>query len=374
MRSSAFTFYGDGCRKAYCTARRYGVFRDLRSDFPEEPQNVAMSTDILFGTPGNPVPPHGNAGHFEAADGARIRHARFRPAPGVVNKGTVLVLQGRNECIEKYFETIGDLTGRGFTVAMADWRGQGGSQRLLRNPQRGYVRSFDDYVRDFERFFQEHVLDDCDGPYYMLGHSTGALIALLAAPALTNRVRRMVLAAPFLAVQGFPFSMRNIRRITGALRMMGLGWLYATGGPRRRLPFATNPLTSDLTRFERNADLIDAQPSLAMGGPTATWVNRVCIAVEQVTEPDFMARIQIPILFVAAGADTVVSTATIERYARGLRSGAVVTIDGARHELLQEADLYREQFLAAFDAFIPGSDAVFAETAPGIPAEAEVPA
>ena len=31
-------------------------------------------------------------------------------------------------------------------------------------------------------------------------------------------------------------------------------------------------------------------------------------------------------------------------------------IDGARHEILQEADIYREQLLAAFDAFIPGTD------------------
>ena len=34
----------------------------------------------------------------------------------------------------------------------------------------------------------------------------------------------------------------------------------------------------------------------------------------------------------------------------------MVTIDGARHEILQEADIYREQFWAAFDAFVPGSD------------------
>jgi lysophospholipase len=38
-----------------------------------------------------------------------------------------------------------------------------------------------------------------------------------------------------------------------------------------------------------------------------------------------------------------------------LKAGHVVTIPGARHELLQEADIYREQALAAFDAFIPGS-------------------
>jgi lysophospholipase len=84
-------------------------------------------------------------------------------------------------------------------------------------------------------------------------------------------------------------------------------------------------------------------------------VRAVCNAADRVQEPDFMSRLQVPTLFVAAGADKVVQTQVIEGYAMRLRAGSLVTIDGARHEILQEADFYREQFFAAFDAFIPGS-------------------
>ena len=62
-----------------------------------------------------------------------------------------------------------------------------------------------------------------------------------------------------------------------------------------------------------------------------------------------------PTLIVAAGADRVVSTKAVEAYARKLRVGSLLMIDGAEHELLQEKDIYREQLLAAFDAFIPGT-------------------
>ena len=58
----------------------------------------------------------------------------------------------------------------------------------------------------------------------------------------------------------------------------------------------------------------------------------------------------------AAGADQVVSTKAVEAYTRRLRVGSLLMIDGAKHEILQEADVYREQLLAAFDAFIPGQD------------------
>ena len=61
-------------------------------------------------------------------------------------------------------------------------------------------------------------------------------------------------------------------------------------------------------------------------------------------------------MFVGAGNDEVVSTRAIADYARRLRGGAILTIAGARHEMLQEADIFREQLLAAFDAFVPGND------------------
>ena len=79
------------------------------------------------------------------------------------------------------------------------------------------------------------------------------------------------------------------------------------------------------------------------------------VAGEKVQHPDFKARIQVPTLIIAAGADRIVSNQTIEKFIIGMRSTALVTIDGAKHELLQEADSYREQVWAAFDAFVPGS-------------------
>lgn len=313
--------------------------------------------DAFFEIPGNPVPERAIVGSFLARDRKRIRYGLFR-ATGRPLKGTIVLLHGRNESIEKYFETIRDLAARGFAVATLDWRGQGGSDRLLRNREKGYIEDFREYRRDLGQFFSDVVLPDCRGPYYVLGHSTGSLVALMAAPELTNRVNRMLLCAPLLALEGLPFSMRALRRISGLLYGMGLGSMYLSGGPRPRetRPFANNKLTTDPRRYARNAELCDTYPQLALGGPTVSWIRAACIAIEHVEDPAFTAKIQIPILFVAAGADEVVSTRATEAYARRLKTGSLLTIDGARHEIWQEADLYREQLLAAFDAFIPGSD------------------
>jgi lysophospholipase len=315
-------------------------------------------TDLFHEIPDNPVPEYANGGYLTATDGKRLRYACFSASARPI-RGTVLLLTGRNECIEKYFETIRNLAERGFGVAILDWRGQGGSDRLLRNVERGYVKSFHDYARDLDHFFGEVLLPDCRGPYYVLAHSSGALIALLAAPSMVNRIRRMVLIAPFLALPGQPVSMKTLGRVARLLCWLGLGRLYVSGGPRARqkVSFETNKVTSDSARYRRNRLIYETFPRLALGGPTLRWLRGACEAAIAISKPDFMTANNIPILVVAAGADQVVSTKAVEDYARHLRLGGLVTIDGARHEILQEADLYREQFLAAFDAFIPGSDA-----------------
>ncbi len=314
-------------------------------------------TDLFHLTPGNPVPEKASGGYVTAGDGIKLRYGLFGAVARPL-KGTVIVLGGRNECIEKYFETAINLSERGFSTAIMDWRGQGGSDRLMRDAQRGHVQSFQDYVRDLDQFFEEVVLPDCRGPYYILAHSTGALIALLATPSLINRVQRMVLASPFLSYRGVPLSLKGVSRLTTWLCRIGLGKIYGAWGPRPRRtpPFATNRLTTDIARYRRNAEIYETYPQLALGGPTIGWIRAAAEAALRVSEPGFMSRIQIPVMFVAAGADEIVSNPAIADYARRLRGGSILTIIGARHELLQESDIFREQLLAAFDAFVPGSD------------------
>ncbi len=306
----------------------------------------------LFETDANPAPHGIRAEIFAARDGVKLRYAVLEPERRA--HGTVLILQGRNEFIEKYFETMADLAARGFTVVSFDWRGQGGSDRLLRDRLRGYVRSFDDYCDELDQFLSAVVLPDCPAPFYVLAHSAGGLVALAAMDRLAARVTRAVLCAPLLGLGGQKLGDDAMRRIVSTLRRLGLGRVYAAGGKRLTArPFAGNPLTSDPGRFMRNADMARSHPDLALGGPTVRWVWGALEAARRVSQPDFVPAV--PLLIVAAGDDRVVSTAAIERFAARTRNVSLTVIDGARHEMLQEADFYRDQLLAAFDAFIPGS-------------------
>lgn len=312
---------------------------------------------VLFETPDNPSPDSAGerhiAGHFSTRDGKRLRYAIFKgDAP--LARGTVVLLQGRNECIEKYYETIAALNARGLWVATFDWRGQGGSERLLKNHSAGYVRRFRDYEHDLEDFLEGIVLPDTRLPFFILAHSTGALVALSAAPRLANRIERMVLTAPFVALAGERIGERAVGLLARLLCLIGRDDTLLTRN-RSVQPFEDNRLTHDRVRFARNQAIFLAAPVLAPSRPTARWLAESLATMRRVREPSHLASIRIPTLILAAGADRIVPIRAIEELGSFFRAGRVVTIDRARHELLQESDAYREPTLAAIEAFIPGS-------------------
>ncbi len=305
----------------------------------------------------NPGPDPHAVGFVDTVDGFKLRYAVFR-TDNQSCKGSVILLQGRNECIEKYAETANDLNLRGFDVVSFDWRGQGGSSRFFSDHRRGHIDSFGQYAADLDMIFTEVALPECRAPFYILAHSTGALVSLYAAPNLNNRIQRMMLCSPFLGIAEERLSQTQVQFISEALNFLGLGNMHM-GGSRNgiaNIPFETNRLTTDPVRYARNREILDPKNGLGLGSATAGWLSASMKAVDYVRDTDHMAQIHIPILLVNAGADRVVSTAAIEDYAGRIRSGAVITIDGARHELMQENDRYREQLLAAFDAFIPGTN------------------
>ncbi len=312
-----------------------------------------MKDIVLHDTPDNPAPDNAVSGYFGTHDGKQVRYAIFR-SDATRASGTVVLLQGRNETIEKYYETIRDLTDSGLWVATFDWRGQGGSERLLRNPMPGYVRRFSDYEKDLEQFLEDIVLPDARLPFYIVGHSTGGLIALSAAPRLANRIERIAVTAPFIGLNDRRFGPGTVRRVVGLACLIGLGGFGPAANKRSNLSFAQNVLTSDPDRFARNLAIYETCPEFILGGPTFRWMSEALKTIARVLQSHHLASIRIPTLLLGAGDDHIVPHDELEDMASRFRASDLITIDYARHELLQEADLYRNQVVAAIKAFIPG--------------------
>lgn len=309
----------------------------------------------LVSIPANPVPDNVVAGSIKTPDGVALRFARWAPPPG--RKGTVVLLQGRAEFIEKYFETVRDLRARGFAVATFDWRGQGLSDRALGDRQKGYVRNFAQYAADLDAVMTQVVLPDCPPPIFCLAHSMGGAIAARACHAGSRWFDRVVLSAPMIAL---PHG--GVSRVAGPLarflRALGRGSAYVPAGNPSMIgteDFIGNVLTSDPVRFARNALVLEEEPALGLGSPTVAWADAALRQMKEFAQPGYAGHIRQPMLVVAAGRDEVVSTPAIETFGLNLLAGRHLILAGSRHEILQEQDLYRAQFWAAFDAFVPGT-------------------
>lgn len=231
------------------------------------------------------------------------------------------------------------------------------SDRLLADRRKGHVRKFSDYLVDLGTIMEQVVLPDCPPPIFALAHSMGASVVIRTCRDGSRWFERVVGTAPMIALPS-----RTAMKVGGplarALRMLGTGTRYV---PTRdadavgREDFIGNPLTSDPVRFARNSAIVEEEPDISLGSPTVAWVDTAMRQMKQFAEPSYAGQIRQPMLLVAAGRDEVVSTAAIETFGSHLLAGRHLLVPGAKHEILQELDMYRDQFWAAFDAFVPGT-------------------
>src|SRR6476619_2338838 len=135
---------------------------------PDSPSPAAVPIDLA--TTDRPADRYG----WLAGQGARLRYACWN-ASGTATRGTVVVLTGRGEFIEKYStEVVGELLGRGFAVIALDWRGQGLSDRMLADRNKGHIDTFATYVADLQLFLDKVVVPVAPRPVLALCHSMGA--------------------------------------------------------------------------------------------------------------------------------------------------------------------------------------------------------
>ncbi len=311
----------------------------------------------LVATLENPIPPGAIVEILDAVDGVKLRAARWLPA--AEPRGTVAIFGGRTEYIEKYAEIVQDLLDRGFAVASVDWRGQGGSERPLRNPMKGHVDDFSLYQRDLAAFVTGVLGPSCPKPWFALAHSMGGLILMENAHAGRSPFERLVITSPMIRIGGLKRPALS-RALAEALDALGLGGAFVPGGnskPTGLASFEGNPLTSDRERFLRARSVLLAKPSLGLGWPTVSWVHAAFRLQRKFESPDVPREITTPTLVLAAGADRVVDTPATERFVTRMRAGNLIVVEGAQHEILMERDHLRNQFWVAFDAFVPGIEA-----------------
>lgn len=283
-----------------------------------------------------------------AEDGIRLRLAWW-PAGQAARCGSVLLFPGRTEYIEKYAPIAGLLVDQGYHVLAIDWRGQGLSDRLQRNPRPGHIGEFSDYQHDVIEMLVAAGRLDLPQPWHLLAHSMGGCIGLAALDAGLP-VRTAVFSAPMWGI--------NLRRMQHGLALgvaylagrVGRGGLPAPGSGGSDTTyvldesFAANLLTHDPDEWARFVREAAYWPDLTIGGASFDWVGKAlneCIRLARIASPPQ------PMLVSLGSEEKVVSPGAIRDRAARWPGGHLLEIAGARHEVMMETPDLRARFLDA---------------------------
>ncbi len=291
---------------------------------------------------------------FDTHDGLKIRFDTYACGTETC-RGMVVLLGGRSEFIEKYRETVDQLLARRLDVVTFDWRGQGLSDRLLPNRFKGYVASYEDYLKDLTCFMDRHVLQKAHKPVIMLAHSMGGHIALRYLHDHPGRVEKAVLTSPLINIAGPVLLTKTMKMIVKIAVKYGFKKHYATRAnnfdPSKKC-FAGNRLTRDPYRFQQTIQMIVDNPDVAIGGVTFGWLDATFDSIQQMMADGYPESIATPVKIISAGGDEIVSIAAQKKICQRLPNCDFVMIPDALHELLIEKDTVLEKFWTTFDEFV----------------------
>jgi lysophospholipase len=286
----------------------------------------------------------GHAGSFEGKSGITLRYFTIEKNE---ERAALVVLGGYNESYIKYAEFFYELRDLPVSIYALDHRGQGFSDRLLPDREKGYVAKWEDYTADLKLFMDQVVKAEQHAKVFVLGHSLGGGIAAAYLEKYPGDFDGAILNAPLVRTTlGFFGTVAM-----NVIDLLGGGEGYVPGGaPFTATPFEKNRETHSPARHERKLRDYDDHREIRLGYAT------VHLAAEAGRMTRFVqsgaGSIAVPVLVLRADKDVWVDQAGSDEFCRKLPKCRRVFLKGAWHEILIERDDIRDKALAEIRSFL----------------------
>jgi lysophospholipase len=287
-------------------------------------------------------PADGRAFWLTTQDGLRLRAAIWNAAAPA---GTVFLLPGRSEYVEKYGRAARDLAKAGYATLTVDWRGQGLSDRTCADPLLGHIDDFAEYQTDLDALLAFATRENLPRPWYLLPHSMGGCIALRA---LSRGLpfNAVAFSAPMWGIL-MSSALRPVATLLArASRWTGLHQRYVPGTNDQSYllstPFAGNTLTTDPVMWDYMYQHCFTHADLRMGGPSLGWLHAAlteCRALTRLPAPPY------PALCALGSLEKIVDPRPIHALMARWPNARLNLYDGAEHEVLMERPTHRNAFL-----------------------------
>ena len=285
-------------------------------------------------------------------DGKKIRLIYWRPSKKNNNSsGTILLQQGHNEFIEKYYETIQEFIDRNYNIVAFDWRGQGMSDKMINDSRKQYIESFNIHDQDLNFIIDEIIVNNFQGPIIGIGHSMGGCILLSSLKRNEGKFEKIILSAPMLGFRSEKLLM-SIIEIFYLIFPKSIFMPGSKPNMGKETPFEENDLTTDKKRYLRTLKLVRLKKDIRLWGITIAFVKAVKERLLLIRKKGWAEDIKIKILFINSLKDRVVSADHILEMSKRLKNSEIINFNNCEHELFMEQDQHRSILWKKIDKFL----------------------
>lgn len=273
-------------------------------------------------------------------DGAELA-TRMYAVPNA--KAVVCICHGFTEFAEKYQEIVYNFTRTGYAVVICDHRGHGFSTRMVDDPYKVHIDSYNTYVSDFDCMVQYAAQRFPALPMLLFCHSMGGCIGALYLQTHPKQFAGAVLSSPMMEIN------------SGIAPTVG--WLYARqmvksghetdcfdpkAGAFNGIRKFEGSSCADQGRFDAWFDKRVAEPRYQTNNGTLGWLRA---SLEAQSRAVLRAgRVKTPVLLCQAGKDHLVLPGGQERFVQRAQDARLVLFPRARHEIFNSGERIRRAY------------------------------
>lgn len=287
-------------------------------------------------------------GSFRGVDGARIEYSVF---PRSVERGALVVLNGRGGSMVQDVELLHDLQDWGWSLYTYDHRGQGWSDRLLdENRYKGHVERFQDYVDDLQTFLDLVVNQRAHERLVILAMSMGGGIATVWAEQHPDAADGLLLVVPMHLPYYAQFPEEAAAGIGAWADLRGKDRQYAIGQDDPKPEDFDSRGARSRARWDMWQRLQVLFPETVLGGVTYRWAWETLRATKRSRVEAF--RLTTPTLILQAGEDTTVNNRGSDAVCQRAPVCRKIRYASAEHGLFHTVDGVRDQVLTDMRGFL----------------------
>lgn len=306
-------------------------------------------------------PPSFEFHELSASDSVCIRVGRFCGMDAITEHSTdkvMFVLPGRVSRIERHEFLAQQFSRAGFRVWVLDFRGQGGSQRLVENRQMVHVDHFDEYIRDVEALI--HWDRFVGQRRFLYSHSMGGQVALQVMRKHPNAFEAAVLEAPMLCIKTSPVPYFLAEPLAYVMRnWLGQARGYCLGRGNYNVvkwSFEHNRNCRDRYLFNRHFYIPESDKELISDGPSWGWLHAAfSVTRHLLNNLAHLRQVRTRVFVATAGDDRVLDT-NFDATVAWTLSGAHRIYHGAWHSIVHDTPDTRTQYLADVHHFLKNHD------------------